>query len=244
MARRQTVSPAVFVSIRRSLAAAVFVAAVSAPAAFGAAPAMAEGLPAGPNTGRGVREAATKALAGTPEDRRHFLTVDFPRLRAQDNRVKLVQLISAPKNSQYLREAALKALNGSDADIEEFLAKLPSIRYADDRLKVSQLAESGGPEVKKAALAALAAGTHEALIEFLTKGLAEAEAKDKAAAGQGGTGGTQTGTGGTTVTPVSDTGNGTTAGGTGSTTHRLASTGTEAPLGGAALLAARRRSQA
>ncbi|GLW68401.1 hypothetical protein Kpho02_07000 [Kitasatospora phosalacinea] len=67
----------------------------------------------------------------------------------------------------------------------------------------------GGPEVRKAAGAALDAGTPEALSAFLTMGLAEARARD-AAAGQGGNG-------------------------TGGTAADLASTGTAAPVGALAV---------
>ncbi|MEW1909961.1 ALF repeat-containing protein [Kitasatospora sp. NPDC085895] len=266
-----------------------------------------ERILADPRTGRGVREAATKALAGTPQDRRHFLTVELPKLRAQDNRVRLMQLVADPATGRGVREAARKAMSGTDAEIErfltvelkkivaddnrikvgpdprreghrpdparggregdarhrrgraEFLADLPSIRAADDRLRVSQLAETGGPEVRKAALAALAAGTPEALRAGRTT-------TGQGTTGQGGTG-TQ-GKGGSTVTPTSATTGTTTATtgtttawttGTGATTgaDRLASTGTDAPLAGiaaaggtavalgaAALVAARRRSRA
>ncbi|MFG2817800.1 ALF repeat-containing protein [Kitasatospora sp. NPDC048365] len=206
-----------------------------------------------------VREAAEKALKAGDAAIRHFLDVELPSIKASDNRVKVSQIMAEPGIGRILAEACQKALDGDDAAVTDFLAKLPSIRRSDDQLRISQLAESGGPAVKKAALAALGTGSAEAYRAFLTTGLAEAQAQDKAATANQQTGTT---TGGTTVTPASDTTTNTTAttqntGGGTTTADRLASTGTETPfgaltaaggaavlLGAGALVATRRRTQA
>ncbi|MFD0566827.1 ALF repeat-containing protein [Kitasatospora saccharophila] len=182
----------------------------------------------------------------------HFLDVELPALLLSDDRVRISQLADEPGIGARLRQAALDALEGGDEAVTAFIEQLPELRFQDDLLRASRAMSDGGPEVRKAAGAALDAGTPEALRAFITTGLAEARAKDAAASGgqqQGGQqGGGQQG-GGTGVTPVSDEAagapqtagsgtTGTTATGTTATTATgtttatgLASTGTDAPVG-------------
>ncbi|RGD56624.1 hypothetical protein DR950_01385 [Kitasatospora xanthocidica] len=274
-----------------------------------------EALVADPKTGPGVREGAEQALKGGAADLRTFLTTKLPRLRSDDNRVKLSQLMD--QGGPAVREAASKALDaGTDAAVEAFLnegfakaqfeddrvevlrviadketgphtaaaaqkamdgnaedvrrfltVELPNLRFSDNRLKVSQIIETGGPAVKKAAMAAYE-GSYADLLAFLKDGWAKAQAEDQAAAAKQGNGagsgtGTGAGTGGTgqqpqTVQPAgltTGTGTGTrTGGGTTGTTGSgaLAATGTDglgweaggaaaALAAGAALVAAARR---
>ncbi|MFE4974312.1 ALF repeat-containing protein [Kitasatospora sp. NPDC056651] len=156
-----------------------------------------EAILADPKTGRGVREGAEKALKGTAADLRHFLEVSLPRLRADDNRVKLSQLMSS--GGPAVREAAGKALDaGTDEAVEEFLdSGFAKAQAQDNRVKVSQIAETGGPAVKKAALAALE-GSDADITAFLNEGWAKARAEDEAATttpGSGNGSGSGSGTG-------------------------------------------------
>ncbi|MFJ4674982.1 ALF repeat-containing protein [Kitasatospora sp. NPDC088783] len=246
-------------SIRRSIAAAVFVAAVSAPTVLGATQAMAGTAPTGrsqpdatvpdaeptepaepaaqtpaptgsteapadsppapaapaapaaptapadpepdeaalrarlealltePGHSRHFREKVEAALTGTAEEMRHFLDVELPALIASDNRVKLSQFIADPVISAGLRAQALAVLEEGDSGaIADFLERAPGLRHTDYRIQVVQAMSVGGPEVRKAANAALSADTLEALRDFLTKGLKEAQERDKAAEQQGG----------------------------------------------------------
>ncbi|MFE7529044.1 ALF repeat-containing protein, partial [Kitasatospora sp. NPDC057542] len=264
-----------------------------------------------PQTGPGVREAAEKALKGGAAELRHFLTAELPKLRGDDNRVKLSQLmntggpavreaagkaldagtdeaveaflnggfakaqfeddrvevlrvIADPATGPYTAAAAQKALDGTAADVRRFLTTgLPALRASDNRVKVSQIAETGGPAVHKAALAALE-GSDADITAFLKEGWAKARAEDEAAAAKPGNG-NGTGTDGSgqqpqTVQPAgltetTDTGTTTTRTGTGTTgSGALASTGSDGlgwEAGGAAaalaagaalVVAARRRS--
>ncbi|MFD0411232.1 ALF repeat-containing protein [Kitasatospora sp. NPDC127116] len=245
-----------------------------------------EALLADPKTGRGVREGAEKALKGGAAELRDFLTTKLGRLRADDNRVKLSQLMS--QGGRAVREAAGKALDaGTDEAVEAFLnegfakaqfeddrvevlriiadketgpataaaaqkamdgnaeavrrfltVELPVLRESDNRVKVSQIIETGGPVVKKAALAA-SEGSYADILAFLKEGWAKARAEDEAAAAKPGTGnGTGTGTDGSgqqpqTVQPAGLTQTTTTGTGgtTGTTTGTRTGTGTTGSTG-------------
>ncbi|MDR3031607.1 MAG: LPXTG cell wall anchor domain-containing protein, partial [Kitasatospora sp.] len=184
--------------------------------------------------------------------------------------VKLSQFIADPLISAGLRAEALAVLErGDSAEIAAYLGKSYVLMMDDYRIQVVR-SMSFGPEVRKAANAAMDADTIEsihgdrtatALRAFLSKGLAEAQARDRAAAEQAeqgeqggkdteqpgeqpskdGSGATQAGLPTTTgSTPTTAT---TTATGTGTgTAAQLASTGTDAPVrsltvGGAAAIA-------
>ncbi|GGV04444.1 hypothetical protein GCM10010495_15240 [Kitasatospora herbaricolor] len=251
-----------------------------------------------PSTGRGVREGAEKALAGTAADVEHFLKVELEPLRDTDDRVLLTQIMSRggpavrkaaniamsgtvedvreflktgqyiaraedenraevqrilddPATGRHVREAGQKALAGSAADVEHFLkAELEPLRASDDRVRVSQIIEAGGPEVRKAGTAALD-GAIEDVRAFLKEGQYTARAKDKAAeqaAAEAAQGASGAGRSGSTVVPASVT-TGTTTGTTTATPApvfgtggqaaggSLAATGSTAPLGSLAAAA-------
>ncbi|MFE4518479.1 ALF repeat-containing protein, partial [Kitasatospora sp. NPDC056783] len=203
-----------------------------------------EAILADPKTGRGVREGAEKALKGGAAELRHFLEAELPRLRADDNRVKLSQLMSS--GGPAVREAAGKALDaGTDEAVEAFLnGGFAKAKAQDDRVRVSQIAETGGPAVKKAALAALEGGDAD-ITAFLDEGWAKARAEDEAATTTPGNGnGTSNGNGGTGTSTGADgsgqqpqpvqpagypgtTGTATTTTATGTGTGALAATGTD-----------------
>ncbi|KIQ65265.1 hypothetical protein TR51_15055 [Kitasatospora griseola] len=214
--------------------------------------------------GSPLRQAAQEALeGGTEADADRFLTTVWPSF-ATEYRVKVARILNEPGITRILRDAANEALDGKDQELIHFIARLPQLRHDDDQLRISRLIEVGGPEVRKAALAALENGSNEALRTFLEVGLAEAQARDAAAQeqqnhpqtgnngnnGNSGTGVTQA-SNTTTVTTTTVTATDTTTAATGV----LASTGVDAPLGaitaagatsvalGAALVAARRRRQ-
>ncbi|MGW2873320.1 ALF repeat-containing protein [Kitasatospora sp. NPDC001225] len=247
-------------------------------------------LVADPKTGPGVREGAEQALKGGAADLRTFLTTKLPRLRSDDNRVKLSQLMD--QGGPAVREAASKALDaGTDAAVEAFLnegfakaqfeddrvevlrviadketgphtaaaaqkamdgnaedvrrfltVELPNLRFSDNRLKVSQIIETGGPAVKKAAMAAYE-GSYADLLAFLKDGWAKAQAEDQAAAAKQGNGagsgtGTGAGTGGTGQQPQTVQPAGLTTGtGTGTTTGTRTGGGTTGTTGSGALAA-------
>ncbi|MFJ1792464.1 ALF repeat-containing protein [Kitasatospora griseola] len=209
--------------------------------------------------GSALQQAAQEALdGGTEADADRFLTTVWPSF-ATEYRVKIARILNEPGITRILRDAANEALDGKDQELIHFIARLPQLRHDDDQLRISRLIEVGGPEVRKAALAALENGSNEALRTFLEVGLAEAQARDAAAQEQqnhpqtGGNDGNGTGvtqaSHTTTVTTTTATTTDTT------TTGVLASTGVDAPLGaitaagaasvalGAALVAARRRRQ-
>ncbi|MGW4693093.1 LPXTG cell wall anchor domain-containing protein [Kitasatospora cineracea] len=214
---------------------------------------------------------------GSPEAIAHFLHVTVPDLTNSDNRVKLAQFIADPLISAGLRAEALAVLErGDSAEIAAYLGKSHVLMMDDYRIQVVR-SMSFGPEVRKAANAALDADmiesmhgdrTATALRAFLSKGLAEAQARDRAAAEQGGKDteqpgeqpskdGSGTTQAGLTTTTATTTATGSTiATGTGTTAAQLASTGTDAPvrsltaggaaaiaLGAGALVVARRRSR-
>ncbi|MEV7120545.1 ALF repeat-containing protein [Kitasatospora griseola] len=138
-------------SIRRSIAAAVFVAAVSAPTALGAAPALADTAPTPtgqsqpdvPATDAPTTEApaaetpaaetptpeapatetpATDPGTGTPAPGG---TTPAPSgsssQELDDLRVRLLRVMAEPGHSRYFQERASKALDGTAEDIRHFL---------------------------------------------------------------------------------------------------------------------------
>ncbi|MEU1423712.1 ALF repeat-containing protein [Kitasatospora sp. NPDC005751] len=133
--------------------------------------------------GPAVRAAAGAALDGTIDDVRAFLKVGQFVARAEDeNRAEVRRILDDAGTGRHVREAAEKALAGSAADVERFLkAQLEPLRESDDRIRVSQIVETGTPEVRKAGLAALE-GTAADVRAFLAEGRFTARAKDEAAA--------------------------------------------------------------
>ncbi|MQS39686.1 ALF repeat-containing protein [Streptomyces katsurahamanus] len=130
------------------------------------------------DTGRGVREAAQKALDGTAEDMRHFLEVGQHKARYTDDRVLTTQILSA--GGPGVKEAALEALKKETPEaVREFIeVGQHKARYTDDRVLTTQILGTGGPAVKKAALEALKKETPEAVRHFIEVGQHEARAQD------------------------------------------------------------------
>ncbi|MFB8236584.1 ALF repeat-containing protein [Kitasatospora purpeofusca] len=128
-----------------------------------------ERLLADPATGRSVREGAQKALdAGTPAALRHFLEVELPSRRESDDRLKLVQIMSA--GGPAVQDAANAAMNGSYADVVKFLKEGQyTARALDDRAEIERLLAdpATGPDTREAAQKALDTGTPAALRHFL-----------------------------------------------------------------------------
>ncbi|CAN3984858.1 ALF repeat-containing protein [Kitasatospora purpeofusca] len=128
-----------------------------------------ERILADPATGRLVREGAQKALdTGTPAALRHFLTVDLPKWRESDDRVKLVQIMS--KGGPAVQAAAIAAMDGSYADIVKFLQEGQyTARAQDDRAEIERLLAdpATGPGVREAGQKALDTGTPTALRHFV-----------------------------------------------------------------------------
>ncbi|GAA2993935.1 hypothetical protein GCM10020229_03010 [Kitasatospora albolonga] len=246
-------------NIRRSLAAAVFLATAAAPVATAATPAFAESAPAGqeqtdragaqvadeeniatikallvwPNDylivepSRYLREHVAAALAGTPEDRAKFVAKDMADIRRSDahvaisrtftgagpvlykaavaafesddievyraylntgqhvaraedeNRAKLQKIVDDPNTGRGVRDGAKAALAGTGADVANFLKDgIKAAQLEDDRVAVLTIMHSGGPAVKKAGSDALN-GTAEDIRDFLKTGQYAARAEDE-----------------------------------------------------------------
>lgn len=133
------------------------------------------------NTGRAVREAAQKALDGTPEDLRYFLEVGQFKARLHDDRVLIARIISG--GGPGLQEAGEAALTANTPEAIKYFLEVGQYqaRLQDDRVRVAQIVNVGGPAVRAAGIAALRSGTPESIKYFLEVGQYEARAKDKAA---------------------------------------------------------------
>ncbi|MYW48620.1 ALF repeat-containing protein, partial [Streptomyces sp. SID161] len=114
--------------------------------------------------GTGLQEAAEKALQGTDDDIRQFLT-DAPGIEAVDDRVDVARVVNA--GGPAVREAAMTALAGTPADVEAFLDegwKAPNEQ--DLRVEATRVVNYGGPGVKDAGTKALL-GTAADVKQFL-----------------------------------------------------------------------------
>ncbi|MFD5918212.1 hypothetical protein ACFVYP_25890 [Kitasatospora sp. NPDC058201] len=131
--------------------------------------------------GRAVKAAAEAALrTGSPEAVRKFLTEGQHTARAEDDRVEILILIADKEVGPRVFAGAQKALGGTPADLRRFLeVDLAGLRESDNRVKVSQALETGGPAVKKAAGAALE-GSYADVLAFLKEGWSKARAEDEA----------------------------------------------------------------
>ncbi|MFE7563779.1 hypothetical protein [Kitasatospora sp. NPDC057500] len=138
-----------------------------------------ERILADPETGRGVREAGQAALAvGTPAALRHFLEVELPKQQADDDRVKVTQILS--KGGPAVKKAASAALSGTYADVVKFLKEGQfAARAEDDRAEIEAIAADpqAGPHTREAARKALA-GDAAGLRRFLETGLAAVRMSD------------------------------------------------------------------
>ncbi|MFE9570296.1 polymorphic toxin-type HINT domain-containing protein [Streptomyces sp. NPDC006692] len=118
--------------------------------------------------GTGIKEAAEKALLGSDEDIKQFLT-DAPTTQAIDDRTTVSRIINA--GGPQVRDAAQKALATKNPDdVVAFVRdgwKAPL--QVDRRVEVSRIMNLGGPGVQDAGKAALE-GTPEDVEKFLTQG--------------------------------------------------------------------------
>ncbi|MGW6917018.1 ALF repeat-containing protein [Kitasatospora sp. NPDC054939] len=189
--------------IRRSLAAAVLLATAAAPVALGApaladtAPAGQEqNDPAGARTdeenraaierllvypndylvtapSRYLREHAAKALAGTPEDRARFLASEVDRIRRDDARVAIVQIMNG--GGPAMQKAGEAAFRSDDlAVFRAFLTTGRHVARAEDenRAELRRILDdpNTGPGVREGAQKALA-GTAAEVEHFLKVGI-------------------------------------------------------------------------
>ncbi|MFE2178394.1 ALF repeat-containing protein, partial [Kitasatospora sp. NPDC059462] len=138
-----------------------------------------ERILADPQTGRGVRETAQRALAvGTPAALRHFLEVELAKQQADDDRVLVTQILS--KGGPAVKKAASAAMSGSYADIVQFLKEGQyTARAEDDRAEIEQIAADPqtGRHTREAARKALA-GDAAGLRRFLESELAAVRMSD------------------------------------------------------------------
>ncbi|WP_149038474.1 ALF repeat-containing protein, partial [Kitasatospora sp. MBT63] len=159
--------------IRRSLAAAVFLATAAAPVAMGAAPAFADTAPAGHEQ---TDPAETKAAETKADEAK----------TDEANRAAIEKLLVYPNDylltdpSAYLREHAAAALAGTPADRAHFLAvEVDGIRRDDARIAIARIMNAAGPVLKKQCRALVDSDDVEALRAFLKTGQYVARAEDE-----------------------------------------------------------------
>ncbi|MGW4646215.1 hypothetical protein [Kitasatospora sp. NPDC004289] len=132
-----------------------------------------------PNTGRGVREGAKTALAGSGADVEKFLKETLAKLQLEDDRVAVLTIMH--NGGPIVRQAGSKALDGSHDDIRAFLKTGQYVARAEDegRAELRRLLEDPktGPTVRESAAKALA-GSAEDVERFLKKDLARASEAD------------------------------------------------------------------
>ncbi|MEU3460786.1 ALF repeat-containing protein [Streptomyces sp. NPDC006733] len=101
---------------------------------------------------------------------------------ADDVRVAISRILADKNTGRRVYELAQKALDGTEEDQRYFLeVGQYKARLTDDRVRVSQIINTGGPEVRKAGKGALRIGTAESIKQFLEVGQYTARAMDKAA---------------------------------------------------------------
>ncbi|MGW2394948.1 ALF repeat-containing protein [Kitasatospora sp. NPDC001664] len=150
-------------NIRRSLATAVFLATAAAPVAA-AAPAFAEGTPAG-------LEQIDQAGA-TVADEENIATIKALLVWPND------YLLTAP--SKYLRDRVAAALAGTPEGRAEFVAKeMAQLRMSDARVAIVRTLNGAGPVLQKAARAAFDSHDLETFRAFLETGQYVARAEDE-----------------------------------------------------------------
>ncbi|MEU8587430.1 ALF repeat-containing protein [Streptomyces sp. NPDC048664] len=213
--------------------------------------------------GPAVREAGKKALEGTAADRAAFLEKGRFLAQAEDDRATLAR-VDEEWDGPILSEAIRELLGGSPtpAALRHFVEVTQyELRDQDNRVRVAQVIDGGGPELVKAGRAALA-GTPADRVAFLTSGQFEARAKDTKARQENGEdkdghNHTASGTaasrnharpasapapgGGSTVTPQGGSGPALAATGAGDPALLAGGAGTALVTGAALLLAARTR---
>ncbi|MEU6236520.1 polymorphic toxin-type HINT domain-containing protein, partial [Kitasatospora sp. NPDC047058] len=120
--------------------------------------------------------AAETASVGTAAQVRDFLTLGAYPGQEHDDRVHLMQIMTA--GGPGVQDAANTAMGGTHADVRAFLTKGQYIaREHDNRVLITQAIATGGPEVQAAAQAAMA-GPTSGLEPFLQTGLPLARQRD------------------------------------------------------------------
>ncbi|MFF2546204.1 polymorphic toxin-type HINT domain-containing protein [Kitasatospora sp. NPDC058063] len=130
--------------------------------------------------GSKVREAAGKAIEGTPAELRAFLESGWQSAMDADRRLWITRItdpaMGAGRGVQAAGDAALRS-NSSD-ELQRFLTETQfTAKDGDDRVKLVQILSSGGPNTQAAARAALS-GSIQDVRDFLTTGQYVAQNRD------------------------------------------------------------------
>ena len=129
--------------------------------------------------GRGLRDAAQQALAGTPQDLAAFLDEGWRKPFEDDELIEATRIGDAGGAGRGLKEAASTALNGSVEQVKKFLNQDQyDLRDADDLVEVARLEGAGGPATKRAAAAVMNSSMDD-VREFLLVGQFVARAHDQ-----------------------------------------------------------------
>jgi len=129
-----------------------------------------------PSTGKAVNAAAQKAMNGTIEDQRNFLTTDRWPAQAEDDRVAVFTTLhlAGVYNDRGVTTAAQQALeDGTPTVIRAFLETGCRLaQFEDDRVAIFRMLANPTttPAVRAAAQQALQDGTPEAARYFLEHG--------------------------------------------------------------------------
>ncbi|MFI2642901.1 ALF repeat-containing protein [Streptomyces sp. NPDC018610] len=134
---------------------------------------------AAPDTGKGVRYAADKALDGTVEDMRAFLKTGYRLAQAEDDSVAIFRVLAQPESGKAVHREAEKALtDGSPEALRAFLTTGYRLAQAEDDSVaiVAILARPGiSPALRAAVNQVLDDGSPEALRHFLEVGQYEVD---------------------------------------------------------------------
>ena len=127
--------------------------------------------------GRALREAAVRAMAGTPQDLDAFIRDGWQKPLEEDQTVEATRI--ADNGGPGVKQAGGVALNGSAEQVQKFLNhEQYEQRDADDLVQVTQIESAGGPATKRAAALAMG-GSIEDVREFLATGQYVARAHDQ-----------------------------------------------------------------
>nr|WP_237536585.1 ALF repeat-containing protein [Streptomyces sp. SID5785] len=124
-------------------------------------------------TGRGVQAAAQRAMDGTIEDQRAFLTTGCAVAQAEDDAVAVFRILGVAQQNNdraVVREATRALDDGSPAALRAFIETGRRLAQAeDDQVAIFRILADPqtSPAVRAAAEAALDDGSPEALRSFL-----------------------------------------------------------------------------
>ncbi|MDF9816425.1 polymorphic toxin-type HINT domain-containing protein [Streptomyces sp. SPB162] len=127
--------------------------------------------------GPALRDAALRAMAGTPQDLDAFIRDGWQKPLEEDQTVEATRI--ADNGGPGVKQAGGAALNGSTAQVQKFLNHDQyEQRDADDLVQATQVESAGGPNAKRAAALAMD-GSIEDVREFLATGQYVARAHDQ-----------------------------------------------------------------